>query len=102
MAMRSDTQRTGSSRQRSRSGRSKRQSSPSHVASALHGLDFPTSKSDIIAYADEHACGDEVIRALDHLPERVYENMAEVERDLTAAQRDDGHPRRDLGGNTLH
>lgn len=96
MAMRNDTQRTGSS------GKSTRQSSPTVVASALHGLDFPLSKSEIIAYADEHGCGDAVIRALDHLPERVYENMAEIERDLTSAQREDGHPRRDLGGNTLH
>lgn len=99
MAMRNDTHRSGSSRQRSRS---RRPSSPSDVANALHGLDFPISKSEIIAFADEHKCGDAVIRALDHLPERVYENMAEVERDLTAAQRDEGHPRRDLGGNTLH
>lgn len=101
MAMRNDTHRIGSSRQRM-SGRRTRASSPADVASALHGIDFPTSKSDLIAYADEHACGDAVIRALDHLPERVYENMAEVERDLTTAQRGDGQPRRDLGGNTLH
>lgn len=101
MAMRNDFQRTGSSRQRA-SGRGTRQSSPNDVASALHGIDFPTSKSDLIAYADEHACGETVIRALDHLPERVYENMVEVERDLTSAQRDEGQPRRDLGGNTLH
>lgn len=101
MAMRNDTQRPGSASQ-GRSGKSTRQSSPTAVASALHGLDFPISKSEIIGFADEHGCGEAVIRALDHLPERVYENMAEVERDLTSAQREDGHPRRDLGGNTLH
>jgi hypothetical protein len=102
MAMRNDTQRTGTPRTRSLSSRRSRQSKPADVASALHGIDFPTSKSELIAYADEHACGDAVIRALDHLPERVYENMAEVERDLTAAQRDEGHPPRDLSGNTMH
>ena len=102
MAIRNDTQRTGSSRLRSLSGKRIQQSSPADVAGALHGIDFPTSKSELIAYADEHGCGDAVIRALDHLPERVYENMAEVERDLTTAQRDNGHPPRDLGGNTLH
>ena len=59
-----------------------RQASPPDVSKFLEGIDYPQSKSDIVAYAYAHGCGDEVIHALEGLHERVYETLAEVQADL--------------------
>jgi hypothetical protein len=51
------------------------------VAQALRGIDFPASKEDLIAYV--HKVRDRyqaVLEVLQHLPEREYENMADVEK----------------------
>jgi hypothetical protein len=59
-----------------------RQVSPTDISKFLEGIDYPQSKSDIVAYAYAHGCGDEVIHALEGLHERVYETLAEVQADL--------------------
>lgn len=59
-----------------------RQPSPTNISKFLEGIDYPQSKSDIVAYAYAHGCGDEVIHALEGLHERVYETLAEVQADL--------------------
>jgi hypothetical protein len=55
---------------------------PPDISKFLEGIDYPQSKSDIVAYAYAHGCGDEVIHALEGLHERVYETLAEVQADL--------------------
>lgn len=55
---------------------------PTDYGKLLEGVDFPQSKSDIIAYAYAHGGGDDVIRSLECLPERVYETLTEVETEL--------------------
>jgi Protein of unknown function (DUF2795) len=59
-----------------------RQTSPTDIGKFLEGIDYPQSKSDIVAYAYAHGCGDDVIRALESLHERVYETLTEVQADL--------------------
>jgi hypothetical protein len=59
-----------------------RQASPTDISKFLAGIDYPQSKSDIVAYAYAHGCGDEVTHALESLHERVYETLAEVQADL--------------------
>ncbi len=61
------------------------QASPNDIGKFLAGIDFPQSKSDIVAYAYTHGCGNDVIRALESLHERVYENLTEVQADLAKA-----------------
>lgn len=52
------------------------------ISRFLEGVDYPQSKSDIVAYAYTHGCGRDVLRALEGLPERVYENLTELQADL--------------------
>jgi hypothetical protein len=58
------------------------QASPTDIGKFLEGIDYPQSKSDIVAYAYAHGCGEDVIRALEGLHERIYENLTEVQFDL--------------------
>lgn len=59
-----------------------RHDSPTDIGRFLEGIDYPQSKSDIVAYAYAHGCGDDVIHALETLHERIYETLTEVEVDL--------------------
>jgi hypothetical protein len=58
------------------------QADPTGISRFLDGIDFPQSKSDIVAYAYAHGCGSGVMRALEGLHERVYENLTELRADL--------------------
>ena len=59
-----------------------RQASPLDIDALLEEIDYPQSKSDIVAAAVEHGCGEDVIHALEGLHERIYENQTEVHADL--------------------
>jgi hypothetical protein len=83
MAIQHQTQGQESSRQRGTQGNG--QISAADVDRALCGMDYPLSKSDILAYAQSHGCRTQVLRALEGLPERVYETLTEVEADLGLA-----------------
>lgn len=66
------------------------QADPMGIGRFLDGIDFPQSKSDIVAYAYAHGCGKGVIRALEGLHERVYENLTEIQADLAQARAEPG------------
>lgn len=59
---------------------------PTAIAKTLKGIRYPKSKSEIVAYAHEHDGDEAVIRVLERIPERVYENMAEVEKGVARVQ----------------
>jgi hypothetical protein len=48
----------------------------------LKGIDFPQSKSDIVAYAYAHGASHGIIHALEGLPERIFENLTELRAEL--------------------
>ena len=56
--------------------------SPASIAHALHGIDFPKEKEEIISYAKQHEGQDnpDVIDVLERLPDRRYDSMADIEK----------------------
>ena len=50
------------------------------ISHSLSGIDFPADKNNIVSYAQEHKANPDVINALQQIPERKYQNMADVER----------------------
>jgi hypothetical protein len=49
-----------------------------NVTHSLKGIDFPARKNDLVSYAREHGADQDVVSVLEHLPERDYNNMADV------------------------
>ncbi len=56
----------------------------SMIDECLEGLDFPATKEDILNCAEGCQASDDVLDALDSLPEGEYNNMAEIIRDVSA------------------
>ena len=54
--------------------------SPSHTAEYLAGIGLPAQKEDIIAHAEQHGAGDEVLDVLQELPNNEYKTMADLMR----------------------
>ncbi len=58
------------------------------VAKVLSGIDFPKDKRELKGYAQKHMTEVEVadpygiINVIDRLPEREYQNMADVEKSV--------------------
>lgn len=52
--------------------------SPSNISHYLKGIDFPANKQDLIDHAEDNNAPDEVIQALQKLPEGEYESMADL------------------------
>mgnify|MGYP005833062971 CR=1 FL=1 len=50
------------------------------ISKNLSGIDFPSDKSHLIDYARSKGANEDVINALQQMPERNYQNMADVER----------------------
>ena len=54
------------------------------IAKILSGVDFPMKKNDLIAYAQTNKskveAPEEVIQVIRELPDRIYSNMADVEK----------------------
>ena len=48
----------------------------------LEGINFPAQKRDLVKYAKEKGADMEVMRMLKDLPERQYENAADVSSEL--------------------
>jgi len=67
-----------------------RQASPMDIDDLLEEIDYPQSKSDIVAAAVAHGCSHDIIRALEGLHERVYENRTEVHADLERTSPSEG------------
>lgn len=81
-----DTRRGPAQRDGRHAADSHQKPSPTAIAKTLKGIRYPKSKSEIVAYAHEHDGDESVMRVLERLPERVYENMAEVEKGVARAR----------------
>ena len=60
--------------------------SPIEIEKFLKGMNYPANKGDIIAKARENDASEEVISALEKMPDREYESPADVNRALGEAQ----------------
>lgn len=74
----------GQSSRRAAPGRTRAQQTQPRdtLGRCLDGIDFPQSKSDIVAYAYAHGAGNGLIHALEGLPERIFENLTELRAEL--------------------
>lgn len=58
------------------------QSTPHDAAQTLAGIDFPASKSEVVEYARKKGGNQEIIDALDKMPDEQYTSMADVFKGL--------------------
>ncbi|MBW4557810.1 MAG: DUF2795 domain-containing protein [Trichormus sp. ATA11-4-KO1] len=49
------------------------------ISRTLSGIDFPANKQDLVNHAREKNANEEIINVLQQMPEREYNNMADVE-----------------------
>jgi hypothetical protein len=52
--------------------------SPIDIQKALSGIDYPASKDDIVAHAEQHGGDDAVLEALRGIEDREYEGPSGV------------------------
>ena len=52
--------------------------SPISVSKHLGGIDFPAGKNELVEHARTKNADDQIIEILQHMPEKRYENMADV------------------------
>lgn len=48
------------------------------IAQALTGVDFPTSKDKLLEHARKNNADQEVLEAIEQMPDSEYSNMADV------------------------
>jgi len=58
---------------------------PIEVQRYLGGIDYPASKQTIIETAEDSGAGDDVLEALERLPERNYDDPTEVSSALSGS-----------------
>jgi hypothetical protein len=58
---------------------------PIEVQRYLGGIDYPASKQTIIETAEDSGAGDDVLEALERLPERDYDDPTEVSSELSGS-----------------
>jgi len=56
--------------------------SPIEIQKALAGMDYPASKDDIVRRAEENGGAEEVIEALNKIPDREYEGPSGVSSEV--------------------
>ncbi len=56
--------------------------SPIEIQKALGGVDYPADKEDLIQNAKKKNANNDVLSALKDLPDRKYENPADVNKAL--------------------
>jgi predicted Zn-ribbon and HTH transcriptional regulator len=61
----------------------------SEVRKALAGADYPASREELIALAEQHDASDEVIEDLEGLAEEEYASAAEVMAELGEEEDDE-------------
>lgn len=54
----------------------------STLEATLSAVDFPASKEDLVAYAENNGADEGTVRALRAMPPADYENLTEVERSV--------------------
>jgi hypothetical protein len=52
--------------------------SPANVATFLKGIDYPAGKQQLLDHAKQNGAEQAVLDKLEQLPDRQYENMADV------------------------
>jgi hypothetical protein len=52
------------------------------VVEALHEFDFPATKQQIVAYAEQYGADAQALRLLRGLPVATYRNMTEIRRSV--------------------
>jgi len=58
------------------------ESSPIEVQKALKDIDYPANKEKLIQHAKKHAASEEVMRDIKELPDKEYENAADVSKEF--------------------
>ena len=53
------------------------------VEHSLKGIDFPKSKNEIVSYAQQHNASNEIVSDLQQLPDRTYNNAADVAQEFS-------------------
>ncbi len=56
--------------------------SPAYVEKALKGIDFPASKKDLVKHAKNNNASDEVMEAINDLPDKEYTNATDVAKEF--------------------
>jgi len=56
--------------------------SPAYVEKALKGIDFPASKKDLVKRAKDNDASNEVMEAINDLPDKQYTNDADVAKEF--------------------
>jgi hypothetical protein len=56
---------------------------PIQLQKHLKGVDYPASKSDLVAAAREHGADQEIIKALEAMPDREYDGPNAVSQAVT-------------------
>ena len=52
--------------------------STAKVSKYLKGMHFPADKRQVVSYARQHNAPDDVMNALDHMPDSEFDSMAGV------------------------
>ncbi|SFU69915.1 DUF2795 domain-containing protein [Halomonas korlensis] len=60
--------------------------SPANVTHHLKGTDFPASRADIEQQAQENGADDEILEVVRNMPDREYEDMADVLKGVGEAE----------------
>jgi len=59
--------------------------SATDITYSLKGMDFPAEKRALIQHASEHSANKEVLVRLDKIEDRVYDNLADVTKQVGKA-----------------
>ncbi|WP_048138366.1 DUF2795 domain-containing protein [Methanosarcina horonobensis] len=59
------------------------ETSPIEVQKALKDMDYPAGKQDLIQHAKQHNASKEVMNVLQSLPEKQYNNAADVSKEFS-------------------
>lgn len=60
--------------------------SPANLASFLGGIDYPAGRGRLVEHARQNGAEEKVLDALESLPEREYQNMADVMKGYGATE----------------
>ncbi|ADI64079.1 DUF2795 domain-containing protein [Trichormus azollae] len=52
------------------------------ISRSLSGIDFPANKQKLVNHARDNNANQEIIEILQEMPEREYDNMADVEHEF--------------------
>lgn len=61
-------------------------SSPANVSSYLKGIDYPASRDQLASHAEQNGADPEVLDMIKAMPDKQYEDMADVMSGYGAAK----------------